>query len=144
MIGSSHCLLLLRLVGVIALVLVFRQSFENRSITEIVVIVGFILHGRMPWMHPKTNLSTVCIYASLTSLHVLFLLQVLGLLEFQAKVLVKPEVLNLLRLLSLLEVLGPLEVLSLLEVLDLLKVLVLNSRFLGYSRFLAKLKEYFC
>ena len=31
-IGSSHCLSLLWLVGVIALVLVFRQSFENRSI----------------------------------------------------------------------------------------------------------------
>ena len=30
-IGSSRCLLLLWLVGVIALVLVFRQSFENRS-----------------------------------------------------------------------------------------------------------------
>ena len=32
MIGSSRCLLLLWLVGVIALVLVFRQSFENLSI----------------------------------------------------------------------------------------------------------------
>ena len=31
MIGSSHCLFLFWLVGVIALVLVFRQSFENRS-----------------------------------------------------------------------------------------------------------------
>ena len=30
-IGSSSCLLLLWLVGVIGLVLVFRQSFENRS-----------------------------------------------------------------------------------------------------------------
>ena len=30
-IGSSRCLLLLWLVGVIALVLVLRQSFENRS-----------------------------------------------------------------------------------------------------------------
>ena len=30
-IGSSRCLLLLWLVGVIALVLVFWQSFENRS-----------------------------------------------------------------------------------------------------------------
>lgn len=59
---------------------------------------------------------------------------VLGLLEFQAKVLVKPEGLNLLRLLGLLEVLGQLEVFSLLEVLDLLQVLaLLYSRFLGYS-----------
>ena len=31
MIGSLRCLLLLWLLGVIALVLVFRQSFENRS-----------------------------------------------------------------------------------------------------------------
>ena len=30
-IGSSRCLLLLWLVGLIALVLVFRQSFENRA-----------------------------------------------------------------------------------------------------------------
>ena len=30
-IGSSRCLVLLWLVGVIALVLLFRQSFENRS-----------------------------------------------------------------------------------------------------------------
>ena len=35
MIGSSRCLLLLWLVGVIALVLVFRQSFENRSIDNV-------------------------------------------------------------------------------------------------------------
>ena len=33
-IGSSRCLPLLRLVGVIALVLVFRQTFENRSILQ--------------------------------------------------------------------------------------------------------------
>ena len=32
MIGSWSCLFLLWLVGIIALVLVFRQSFENRSI----------------------------------------------------------------------------------------------------------------
>ena len=39
LIGSSRCLLLLWLVGVIALVLVFRQSFENRSIFHCVAEV---------------------------------------------------------------------------------------------------------
>ena len=38
-IGSSRCLLLLWLVGVIALVLVLQQSFENRSIS------GFSWHS---------------------------------------------------------------------------------------------------
>ena len=36
-IGSSRCLLLLWLVWVIALVSVFRQSFENRSITLVLL-----------------------------------------------------------------------------------------------------------
>ena len=36
-IGSSRCSFLLWLVGVIGLGLVFRQSFENHSITEVVV-----------------------------------------------------------------------------------------------------------
>ena len=119
-------------------------AFPSIFITEIVVIVGFILHGRMPWMHPNTNLSNVCMLHLRVYTYFVYFRLVLGLLEFQAKVPVKPEVLNLLRLLGLLEVLGPLEVLSLLEVLDLLQVLTLNSRFLGYSRFLAKLKEYLC
>ena len=40
MIGSWRCLLVLRLVGVIALVLVFRQSFENRSMSKMLAFIA--------------------------------------------------------------------------------------------------------
>ena len=43
-IGSSRCLLLLWLVGVIALVLVFRQSFENHSKIELSAKLSRLFH----------------------------------------------------------------------------------------------------
>ena len=98
-------------------------TFPSLFITEIVVIVGYIVHGRMRWMHPNTNLSTVCKLHLQVYTYFVYFRWVLGLLEFQAEVLVKPEVLNLIRLLGLLEVLGLLQVLALLKVLELLEVL---------------------
>lgn len=74
-------------------------------------------------MHPNTNLSTVSKLHLQVYTYFVYFRWVLGLLEFQAEVLVKPEVLNLIRLLGLLEVLGLLQVLALLKVLELLEVL---------------------
>ena len=51
-IGSSLCLLLLWLVGVLALVLVFRHSFENRSIVFVTIVVIVIFSGLLQFCFP--------------------------------------------------------------------------------------------
>ena len=51
MIGSSRCLLLLWLVVVIALVLVFRQSFENRSIPPFNLLTLFFFVSSITFLY---------------------------------------------------------------------------------------------
>ena len=72
MIGSSRCLPLSWLVGVIALVLVFRQSFENRSISKNCVQVRqkhLPKHSRLlrsPTI-PKSSSNTLATYRLFSS-----------------------------------------------------------------------------